>query len=77
MSSHTAKIRRGSRVKSKQYQTPITWKADALYSVQSLKESIKLTARFIKQRGVKKFNYNLPIEINSDLTPETWKFKKI
>ena len=42
MSSHTAKIRRGSRVKSKQYQTPITWKADALYSVQSLKESIKL-----------------------------------
>ena len=43
----------------------------------SLKDSIKLTTNFIKQRGVKKFNYNLPVEINSDLTPETWKFKKI
>ena len=43
----------------------------------SLKDSIKLTTNFIKQRGVKKFNYNLPVEINNNLTPETWKFKKI
>ena len=43
----------------------------------SLKDSIKLTAEFIKKRGIKKFNYNLPIEIDNHLTPETWKFKKI
>ena len=43
----------------------------------SLKDSIKLTTEFIKKRGIKKFNYNLPIEINNHLTPETWKFKKI
>lgn len=43
----------------------------------SLKESIKLTTDFVKQRGIKKFDYNLPLEINSEITPETWKFKKI
>ena len=43
----------------------------------SLKESIKLTANFVRQRGIKKFDYNLPLEINSEITPETWKFKKI
>ena len=43
----------------------------------SLKESVKLTADFVKQRGIKKFDYNLPLEINSEITPETWKFKKI
>ena len=43
----------------------------------SLVESIKLTTDFIKNRGVKKFNYNLPIEIENDLTPETWTKKKI
>ena len=43
----------------------------------SLKESIKLTADFVRQRGIKKFDYNLPLEINSEITPETWKFKKI
>ena len=43
----------------------------------SLKESIKLTTDFVRQRGIKKFDYNLPLEINSEITPETWKFKKI
>ena len=43
----------------------------------SLKDSIKFTTEFIKKRGIKKFNYNLPIEIDNHLTPETWKFKKI
>ena len=37
----------------------------------SLKESIKLTASFIKKRGVKKHNYKLPIEIKSKITPYT------
>ena len=43
----------------------------------SLRDSIKLTADYIRQRGVRKFDYNLPLEINSEITPETWKFKKI
>jgi len=43
----------------------------------SLKESIKKTADFIKSRGVKKFEYNLPLEIVNEKTPETWKKKLI
>jgi UDP-glucose 4-epimerase len=43
----------------------------------TLKESIKLTAEFIKKRGTKPFIYNLPIEIVSEITPETWIKKKI
>ena len=43
----------------------------------SLKDSIKKTADFIKSRGVKKFEYNLPLEINNEKTPETWKKKLI
>jgi len=42
----------------------------------SLTESIRLTTDFIKKRGVKKFNYKLPIEIKSSITPKTW-VKKI
>ena len=43
----------------------------------TLKQSIKLTAEFIKKRGTKPFIYNLPIEIVSEITPETWTKKKI
>jgi len=43
----------------------------------SLKDSIKKTADFIKSRGVKKFQYNLPLEIVNEITPETWKKKLI
>ena len=43
----------------------------------NLIESIKLTSEFIKKRGVKKFNYKLPLEINSNLTPKTWTKKLI
>tara|TARA_Y100000816_G_scaffold231987_1_gene177327 strand:+ start:1490 stop:2491 length:1002 start_codon:yes stop_codon:yes gene_type:complete len=43
----------------------------------SLKDSIKKTANFIKSRGVKTFEYNLPLEINNEITPETWKKKLI
>ena len=43
----------------------------------SLKESIKLTMNYIKERGVRPFNYNLPLEINTEITPETWKNKTI
>mgnify|MGYP001174563491 FL=1 len=43
----------------------------------SLKDSIKHTAEFIRKRGTKPFIYNLPVEIVSDITPETWTKKKI
>ncbi len=43
----------------------------------SLKDSIKKTSDFIKSRGVKKFQYNLPLEIVNEITPETWKKKLI
>ena len=43
----------------------------------TLKESIKLTVEFIKKRGTKPFNYNLPVEIENEITPETWIKKTI
>tara|TARA_B110000914_G_C15435222_1_gene433404 strand:+ start:93 stop:1094 length:1002 start_codon:yes stop_codon:yes gene_type:complete len=43
----------------------------------SLKESIKLTADYIRSKGTREFNYNLPIEIKSEITPETWTKKTI
>ena len=43
----------------------------------SLKTAIKKTCDYIRDRGVKKFKYNLPIEINNSLTPKTWKNKLI
>ena len=38
----------------------------------SLKESVKLTADYIRSKGTRNFIYNLPVEIKSDITPETW-----
>ena len=43
----------------------------------SLKDSVKLTADYIRKKGVKNFVYNLPVEIKSDITPETWTKKTI
>ena len=43
----------------------------------TLKESVKLTTNFIKSRGTKEFNYNLPIEIQTKITPKTWTKKII
>ncbi|WP_440635160.1 NAD-dependent epimerase/dehydratase family protein [Candidatus Pelagibacter sp. HIMB1746] len=43
----------------------------------SLKQSIKLTADYIRSKGTKNFLYNLPVEINSEITPETWTKKTI
>lgn len=42
-----------------------------------LKEAVKKTADFIKEKGVREFKYHLPLEIVTDQTPETWKNKKI
>lgn len=43
----------------------------------NLKESIRLTTNFIRSRGTRDFNYNLPIEIKSEITPKTWTKKII
>ena len=43
----------------------------------NLKDAIKETTLFIKNRGVKKFDYNIPLEIDSDITPITWSQKII
>ena len=40
-------------------------------------EGVKKTYDYIKKRGTKDFNYRLNIEIDNDLTPETWKNKEI
>jgi UDP-glucose 4-epimerase len=43
----------------------------------SIHESVDKSIKFIKKRGVKKFNYNLPLEIINEKTPITWKKKII
>tara|TARA_B110001452_G_scaffold261303_1_gene259951 strand:- start:36 stop:1052 length:1017 start_codon:yes stop_codon:yes gene_type:complete len=43
----------------------------------SLLEGIKKTFDYIKKRGTKPFDYNIKIEINNELTPDTWKNKEI
>ena len=43
----------------------------------TLKEGIQKTFEYIKKRGVKPFEYHINIEINNDLTPETWTKKEI
>jgi len=37
-----------------------------------LKQGINNTLNYIKARGIKKFNYSLPIEIDNENTPQTW-----
>ena len=43
----------------------------------NLKEGILRTCDYIKKRGVREFDYRLSIEIDNNLTPETWKKKEI
>ena len=38
---------------------------------------IKEVEKMLNCRPIRKFNYNLPLEIDSEITPETWKHKKI
>ncbi len=41
----------------------------------SLEESIAEMIRYIKDQGPREFTYHLPIEIDNELTPNTWKKK--
>ena len=43
----------------------------------SLRDGIEKTFQYIRNRGVRPFDYNINIEINNDLTPSTWKNKEI
>ena len=42
-----------------------------------LKEGVEKTFEYIKNNGLKKFDYYLNIEINNELTPKTWTKKTI
>ena len=41
----------------------------------TLSDSIDTMIEYIRERGVKKFSYHLPLEIVNDKTPKTWKEK--
>ena len=43
----------------------------------NLHDGVKKTFDYIKKRGTKPFEYNIKLEINNDLTPDTWKKKEI
>ena len=43
----------------------------------TIEKSVEKTVKFIKERGAKKFNYDLPLEILNEKTPSTWKNKLI
>ena len=43
----------------------------------SLNDGIQKTFEYIKNRGIKPFDYNIEIEINNELTPKTWTQKEI
>ena len=43
----------------------------------SLKEAVIKTTEYIKNRGVRPFKYNLPLEIINERTPKTWRDKII
>ena len=43
----------------------------------NLSEGIKKTYDYIKKRGSRPFDYHINIEINNELTPETWSKKEI
>ena len=43
----------------------------------TLKEAINKTANYIREKGPKKFDYHIDLEIENEITPETWKKKLI
>ncbi|RPG97028.1 MAG: NAD-dependent epimerase/dehydratase family protein [Candidatus Pelagibacter sp. TMED165] len=43
----------------------------------SLADGIQKTFEYIKNRGVRPFSYHINLEIDNELTPETWKNKEI
>ena len=68
------------RPKEVKYATCSSEKARKILGYEtkvSLKEAIKKTAKYIKDKGPKKFEYHIDLEINNEITPETWSKKLI
>ena len=42
-----------------------------------LRSGIKKTFEYIKKRGAKPFDYHINLEIDNELTPQTWKKQEI
>ena len=42
-----------------------------------LTSGIKKTFEYIKKRGAKPFDYHISLEIDNELTPQTWKKQEI
>ena len=73
-------IYKKDRPKEVKHATCSADKARALLKYETkvtLNEGIKKTFDYIKNRGVKPFDYNINIEIDNELTPSTWKNKEI
>jgi len=43
----------------------------------TLEEGIRKTFEYLKKKGPKKFNYHIKLEIDNEITPQTWKKKLI
>jgi UDP-glucose 4-epimerase len=41
-------------------------------TLTTLRDGLQQMITYIEQRGVREFNYDLPIEIDTELTPKTW-----
>jgi len=73
-------IYKKDRPKEVKHATCSADKARALLKYETkvtLNEGIKKTYDYIKNRGVRPFDYNINIEIENELTPSTWKNKEI
>ena len=73
-------IYKKDRPKEVKHATCSADKARALLNYETkvtLNEGIKKTFDYIKNRGVRPFDYNINIEIDNELTPSTWKNKEI
>ena len=73
-------IYKKDRPKEVKHATCSADKARALLKYETkvtLNEGIKKTFDYIKNRGVRPFDYNINIEIDNELTPSTWKNKEI
>ena len=73
-------IYKKDRPREVKYATCSSDKARKLLNYKTetdLINGVKSTYEYIKHRGAKKFNYRWKVEINNELTPETWTKKEI
>ena len=73
-------IYKKDRPKEVKHATCSADKARSLLNYETkvdLFNGIKNTFHYIKKRGVKPFDYHIELEIDNELTPETWKNKEI